>query len=455
MAIRNILTPLKNILHGSSHIAPLVSIRILFGLLLAFSTLRFMILGWVHDHFVCPDFHFKYYAFEWVSVPSAFWAYAVHVFLILSALCMVLGVFYRLASAVTFLLFTYIQLWDATYYLNHYYFISLFAFLMVLVPAHASCSFDAYWNPALRVNRVPRWTIGILQIQLAIVYIFAGLAKINSPWLLEALPLKIWLPSRGDYFLFGPLFQKEWVAYVFSWVGMLYDLFIVFLLFNKGTRKLAFLLVVVFHLLTRWLFPIGVFPFVMILMTMIFFSPQWHRKQLRLVTHRLGFSQSSLKTIRNYNGRPVINRLMNVTLIIFFIVQFAFPLRHLLYDDSLFWKEQGYRFSWRVMLIEKAGDATFFVNEKGSTKRGEVYNEDFLTAQQQKQLAIQPDFILQYAHFLKNYYENKGLENVEVRTKTYVTLNGKPSTLYIDSNINLAAIEDGWCARSYVMPYPY
>lgn len=458
MAISAIISKLKNNFTGSCHIAPLVTIRILFGLLITFSTIRFMALGWVHDHFTCPDFHFKYYGFEWVEVPGAFWVYALHIFLILSSLCMALGLFYRFSAVVTFLLFTYIQLWDATYYLNHYYFISLFALLMSLVPAHASFSLDAYFNPHLFSNRVPKWTINILKLQLAIVYIFAGLAKINAPWLLEALPLKIWLPSRGDYFLFGSLFQQEWIAYVFSWVGMLYDLFIIFLLLNKRTRSLGFILVVVFHLLTRWLFPIGVFPFVMILMTMIFFSPRWHYnllKKIRAFLRIPGRVHFYTQIFRSYNWHPISLNVIKYAIVLFVAFQLVFPLRSLLYKDSLFWKEQGYRFSWRVMLIEKAGDATFFVKEKGSKIRGEVFNEEFLTAQQQKQLAIQPDFILQYAHFLKQHYENNGMKNVEVNTQVYVTLNGKPSALYIDSNVNLAAIWDSWAPRNWVMPYPY
>ncbi len=458
MAIRNIFLSLKNSFNGSCHAAPLISIRIFFGLLVAFSTIRFLALGWANEHFICPDFHFKYFGFEWVQVPGAFWVYFFHVALILSSLCVAFGFLYRFTSIITFLLFTYIQLWDATYYLNHYYFISLFALLMTIVPAHVSYSIDAYMQPALFANRVPSWTINVLKLQLAIVYIFAGIAKLNAPWLLEALPLKIWLPSRGEYFLLGPLFEQEWVAYLFSWVGMFYDLAIVFLLVNIRTRKFAFFLVVVFHLLTRWLFPIGVFPFVMILMTMIFFSPRWHYNWQQRLLSFAGITTPMHRYInrfRSYEWNAIVLKGIKMCVVLFFIFQLLFPLRCLLYSDSLFWKEQGYRFSWRVMLIEKAGDATFFINEKGKEKKGEVYNEEFLTAQQQKQLAIQPDFILQYAHFLKNHYEDKGMKDVEVRTNTFVTLNGQPSALYINPNVNLAEIEDSWAARNWVTSYPY
>ena len=33
-------------------------------------------------------------------------------------------------------------------------------------------------------------------------------------------------------------------------------------------------------------------------------------------------------------------------------IQLAFPFRYLLYPGNIFWTEEGYRFSWRVMLME-------------------------------------------------------------------------------------------------------
>ena len=57
---------------------------------------------------------------------------------------------------------------------------------------------------------------------------------------------------------------------------------------------------------------------------------------------------------------------------IFFLIQVLLPFRYLLYPGELFWTEEGYRFSWRVMLMEKAGHATFYVHdpETGQKRRG-------------------------------------------------------------------------------------
>ena len=92
------------------------------------------------------------------------------------------------------------------------------------------------------------------------------------------MPLKIWLNSNYDLPLLGDLFQKNWVHYFMSWAGMFYDLLIPFLLLYKPTRIFAFLLVIFFHVFTKVLFPIGMFPFIMIVGALIFFSPNFHTK---------------------------------------------------------------------------------------------------------------------------------------------------------------------------------
>jgi hypothetical protein len=65
-----------------------------------------------------------------------------------------------------------------------------------------------------RFQKIPRWNIDILKLLLAIVYVYAGLAKLNSDWLLEAMPLKIWLPNNSNLPLIGSLLNETWVHYV-------------------------------------------------------------------------------------------------------------------------------------------------------------------------------------------------------------------------------------------------
>lgn len=437
--------------------APLASFRMIFGALMVFSTIRFMALGWVDDHFIQPSFHFKYYGFAWVEVLPPFWMYAIHVLMIVFALGVMLGAFYRMASIGFFLCFTYTELIDSTYYLNHYYLVSLVSFLLILVPAHAYFSVDARRNPHISKDQVPRWTIAIFQFQLTLVYLYAGLAKINYDWLIRALPLKIWLPANDKVWVIGELFRYPATAYIFSWAGMLYDTFVPFFLMWRKTRIWAYLAVIGFHAITGILFQIGVFPVVMIFSTLIFFPSKFHEKlinRLRYVLQSVGVLRVKNRPVLSGCARSIFGyrpKLMYTFLAIYVCFQLLFPWRYLGYPGNLFWTEEGYRFSWRVMLMEKAGTATFFVKDPASGREGVVVNSEFLNRHQEKQMAFQPDMLLQFAHFLHDHYEAEGMQDPMVRVESYVTLNARPSRLIVDPEINLAKVEDGWMPKEWIL----
>lgn len=450
------ISKLRQWLEAPVSAAPLAIFRVIFGALMLGSTLRFLALGWVHDHFVAPQLHFKYFGFAWVEVLPPFWMYALHGLMIICAIGIMLGAFYRVAAIGFFLSFTYTELIDITYYLNHYYFVSLVSFLLILVPANAYFSVDAHRNPELRHNQVPRWTIAIFQFQLTLVYLYAGLAKINYDWLINALPLKIWLPANDKVWLIGDLFRYPETAYVFSWLGMLYDTFVPFLLMWRKTRLWAYLALIGFHTITGILFQIGVFPVVMIFSTLIFFSTGFHEKLISYVKQLLakfGFSPSKKpdpqKLASSVFGRR--KSLLYSFLIVYVSFQLLFPWRYLLYPGNLFWTEEGYRFSWRVMLMEKAGTATFYVQDRETGREGVVVNSQFLNRHQEKQMAFQPDMLLQFAHHLHDHYEAEGLKDPIVRVESYVTLNARPSRLIVDPEVNLAEIEDGWMHKAWIL----
>jgi hypothetical protein len=478
-------------------IAPLAVFRIFFGAAMVLSTARFLALGWVHEQYIAPTLHFPYYGFEWVQplqcygLPEAS-MYAVFGVMLLSALGILLGAWYRAASVAFFLTFTYVELLDKTYYLNHYYFVSVMSFVLMLLPAHRACSVDVWCKPSLTLDSVPRWMVDVVKFQVGIVYIFAGLAKINSDWLFRAMPLAIWLPANDTMPFVGWLFRFPPTAYVFSWVGMLFDCTIPFLLSWKPARVLAYTAVVVFHSLTGWMFQIGVFPLVMCLATPIFFSVEWHKrlltgilrvlntiirpldkvgtgdlskgspiledrtKQFRMqwiIPKSFGIEIPRSPFIKGANTYPFSFALTRNILAAHCILQILIPWRFLLYDGNLFWTEQGYRFSWRVMLMEKAGTATFTVQDGANARIGTVVNRDFLNAHQEKQMAMQPDMIIQFVQHLRQHYMAGGMKNPHIRAEVYVTLNGRASRLYIDSTIDIASLRDDFSHKYWILPF--
>ena len=386
--------------------------------------------------------------FSWVK-PIGIYTYLIFLICFTSALFVTIGYRYRYAIILLFLSFTYIELMDKTTYLNHYYLISCISFLMIFLPSATYFAIDSRKN-----IKIPRWTIDSLKFLIIIVYIYAGLAKINSDWLLHAQPLKIWLRAKYTIPIIGEsLLQKNFSYYLFSWGGMIYDCIIPFLLLYKRTRYFAFFMVIAFHIMTRILFPpIGMFPYIMIFSCIIFFDSGLHKKILDFIR---SIFRLKITNDEKFNSDPktyLRNRLIIPILSLFFIIQIIFPLRSTLYPGELFWTEQGYRFSWRVMLIEKAGYTTFKVVDNSSNKFQVIDNMEFLTPFQEKQMSFQPDMILEYAHYLGATFEKRGFKDVSVYADSYVTLNGRPSKRFIDPKVDLYKQKNDLMHKTWVIP---
>jgi hypothetical protein len=445
---------LKYYFAQSAEAAPLAAFRVFFGIMMFSSILRFWSFGWIDKLYLQPQFHFSFYGFEWVK-PLGVYTYLIFFICALSAILIALGLWYRLAISIFWLSFTYIELMDKTTYLNHYYFISVLSFLLIFLPAQRYFSVDAYRRPEIASKLIPRYSIDAIKALLFIVYFYAGLAKINSDWLLEAQPLATWLPGKYDLALIGSLLEQTWLHYTFSWGGMLYDLSIPFLLLYKPTRNFAFVLVVIFHVLTRILFPIGMFPYIMIVCALIFFDASFHQRILKFIKNifRLPSLPAHLPT-SNAKRNTAFEKLQIGFITLLLISQILIPWRHLFYPGELFWHEQGFRFSWRVMLMEKAGYTNFKIHDPQTGETFQVDNQQFLSAFQEKQMSFQPDFILEYAHFLEDHFrssENRG--DLQIYAESYVALNGRPSQVYINPKIDLSQEKRSWAPKTWILPF--
>ena len=446
---------------GSTSAAPLAVFRALFGFIMAVSIVRFAANGWIHELYVQPSYYFTFYGFEWVQPLGAPGMYALFAVMGGAALAVMLGWRYRVAAVLFFLSFTYVELIDKTNYLNHYYFVSIVSFLLIWVPANGRFSLDAWRDPSLRVDLVPAWTVNIFKLQLGLVYVYAGLAKLHPDWLFDAMPLRLWLPAHGHWPVIGSLLEMPTTAYLFSWGGALYDLTIVFFLLWKRTRPLAYVAVIGFHLMTALLFQIGMFPYIMILATLIYFSPSFHEAAIRRAKQAWRWIAQRSDSETAASGAPVRYRFstqaswaLGALMAVYFVLQILVPLRFAAYPGNLFWTEQGYRFSWRVMLMEKAGHAVFHVRDPDTGRQWQVANWEHLTPNQEKMMATQPDMILQFAHHLEETYRDQGLGDVEITVEAHVTLNGRRSALLVDPTVDLTEVEPGFHHKDWLRPFP-
>ena len=444
----HLIDDLRRYLAQPVDILPLAVLRIAFGALMFFSTLRFMLKGWVEALYIQPEFHFSYLGFEWVKPLPGPGMPLVFIALLALSACVGLGFMYRISIALFFLLFTYIELIDQATYLNHYYFISLLSFLLNFMPAHRYFSLDVWRRPELKTRTAPRWCIALIQLQLAVVYFFAGFAKLNPDWLLQGRPMAIWLKANTALPLIGPLFDYNWVAILLSWAAAAYDLTIVLWLAWRRTRIGAYATVIVFHLLTALLFPIGVFPYVMIASTLIFFSGS----DLRGLLKRAGIKRPKLS--RDSFQAPIhLPRPAKLVLLLFFIVQLALPLRHYLYPGDTNWTMEGYRFAWRVMLNEKAGFATFYLVDERRGHKQVLFGDQYLTPQQLRHMSYQPDMILQFAHYLAAQQPDDRQDDLAVYAEVYVAHNGRPSKLLIDPEQNLLEVSRDLASAAWILRY--
>ena len=423
-------------------IAPLVIFRIAFGVLLLYSTLRTIQKGWVAELYIEPAYHFSF--FSWLTPLEGIGMYIVFWIMAISALCIVLGLLYRVNTVLFLLLFLYVELLDKTYYLNHYYLVTLLTFWLTIVPAHHWYSIDAYIFKSIRSKSCANWHILIFKFQLSVVYFFAGLAKVNPDWLLRAQPMATWLPGKYSLPLIGKWMYLKETAFLFSWAGCFYDLFIWIFLWIKKTRAISYGFVLIFHILTGILFPrIGMFPYIMIVSTIIFFSPSWHERIL--------FSLPSSKKWENEEPKPSAKTAgpwIALILGCYIIIQLCLPLRYLWYDGNLFWHEQGYRFSWRVMLMEKNGDTAIIVKHPKTNIQTEVDQDQYLTPFQQQQMRSQPDMILQFGGFVGGEFKDKYGYDPEVYVKSRLSLNGTRSQPFTNDTFDIYQMKDpmkqGW-----------
>jgi vitamin K-dependent gamma-carboxylase len=366
------------------------------------------------------------------------------------ALGLALGVVYRV-SALTFLLtFTYAHLLDKTYYLNHYYFFSLVGLLMVALPLDRVGSVRTWRRPASALTHVPAWWLWLLRAQVGLVYVFGGVAKLKSDWLLHAQPMKLWLSASTDLPVLGRLFEQPWAPYAFSLAGAVFDLSVVPALLWRRTRGFAYAAVVGFHVLTRLLFPIGMFPWVMIAGALLFFPPDWPRRLLGRPRREPGVPEQPRTVMppgaRRAWGGPALAAL-------FLGVQLLLPLRHLLYPGELLWTEEGFRFSWNVMLMEKDGVADFRVREPSTGRWWVVSPSEYLSPVQEKMMATQPDMLLTFAHYLAHDFAERGHPGVEVRVDAFASLNGRPRQRLVDPDVNLAAVSPWDSVSGWVLPF--
>ena len=492
---------------SSVHSAGLNIFRIGFGVIMIWEAWRFIAADKVFGHWILPSYLYKYPLFGWVQPWPDNWLY-IHVIAIgVLGLFITLGLFYRVSMTLMFFGFTYIFLLDAARYLNHFYLICILSFLMMFMPLNRGWSLDALWfNKSLRPPTMPRWVLWLLRAQVGIPYFYGGIAKINKDWL-RGEPMHTWLLARADYPVIGLFADKLWFAYLFSYGGLLLDLLAVPFLLWKPTRLLTFLVLVLFHFTNGWIFNIGVFPWMMLVATTIFFKPDWPLKlfnDLRKPNMRLAYAITAIifaiaggyaskawqlvpiltsafaglvclwlyrdqfmhkqansgwkpieLEVNNSNTRPKWAALTIALFSIWILAQSLIPLRHHLYPTWVHWTDQGNYFAWRMKLRDRAGNVRFWVTDQRGQSIELTALDIGLTDFQSLKILSRADLIHQTAYFIQDKFEAEGYGDVQVYARNIVSLNGREPAPLVDPYVDLTTVPMGVGKFAPVLELPH
>ena len=429
-------------------ISALVFFRIAFGALMAWEVCRYFAYGWIGRQWIEPQFLFKYYGFSWVHPWPGDGMYIHWGVMGVLAVFITVGFLYRFAVPLFCLLFTHSFLLDQALYLNHLYLVCLLAFLLCFMPANRALSVDAWLWPAIRSQSTPAWTIWMLRFQMGVVYFFGGVAKISPDWL-RGEPMRTWMARRSDFPLVGQFFREEWAVYFISYGGLLLDLLIVPFLLWRRTRLAAFTVAILFHVMNARMFQIGIFPWLGIAATAMFFPPDWPRRIIgwfRKPAARQKARRSGAATMPRFAGLALS------LLALYAAIQLLVPLRHLLYPGRADWTYEGHRFSWRMKLHDRDARARFYVSDVDAWRTWEVKPRDFLRKIQISKMAARPDMILQFAHHLAEKLPRTGPNPLRVQAQVFSSLNGRKSQLLIDPDVNLAAEHRTLAHTPWILP---
>ncbi|UUC43814.1 HTTM domain-containing protein [Flavobacterium cerinum] len=404
----------------------LVLFRIVFGLLIALHSVQSVSSDWVRRNFMLPSYTFSHIGMDWLQpLPGDGMLYYFYAMALLGLLISI-GFFYRWSLGLFTILWTGVYFMQKTAYNNHHYLLLLLCLIMLFLPANCAYSVDAKLKPSIRRNAIPQWCIWVLILQVGIVYFYATVAKLYPDWL-DGTFTREMLRKHATPTLEN-LYSQKWFYLFIAYAGILFDLMVVPLLLWRRTRFLAFIASLIFHVFNKLHLGIGIFPFLALSFTILFFPPE----TIRRIFFRKKIT-APIPVHADYSGKKILIYFF----VPYFIFQSLFPLRHWLIEGDVLWTEEGHRLSWRMMLRNRSGYSKFYVVDPVTKEKKRYKLKRILTKKQIRGMQTKPDMIWQTAQKIKEEYQKKGKE-VHIYIDSKVSINKKPLRRLIDPNIDFA-----------------
>ncbi len=408
-------------------LAWLVVLRITAGL----SALIIPPIYWVwpqlFDGFLQSQVQIPYAKLEWiVPLPPL----VMKTLLLIAMACgigVMLGHYFRVAAFTLFAIYAYHFLLDSSYYQSTAYLLVLLSFLLACSPAHHLCSFDAERIPARLRGQGSRLYLLLFRFQIALVYFYAGVAKIDEDWI-AGRTLSVMVPTSRLAALSSPFVSAHGVAVAMSWIGLLFDLLVAPALFFRRTRTVSLIALILFHLHNAVTFRLVHLPWMMLLVASVFLDPDWPRKLLRFLPR-----MAPLPTLE---AAPRPSRWAVLFAISYCAIQTAVPLRKWLYSGNAYFTECGFPFSWAMRSRVKSATTELLVVDHKTAERELIPLGRGMQPMQAARAQGDPHAIWLLGQRLSRAAQKDG-RTVSVYARSTVSLNGSAPTVFVACDVDL------------------
>jgi vitamin K-dependent gamma-carboxylase len=458
------------------------AVRIATGAVLTWRTAKLLASGdWFHL-WVSPPLLFPFPPLPLDLRLDASVLFAVLWLQLAACVAILVGARTRSAAVLAVVTQTLLFALDRSIYLNHDYLLILVTGLLAWLPVSRAFAVDA--RGSSQPPTVPAWTVWLLRLQIAVPYVFGGVAKLHPDWL-HGVPFGQWLAKQAHLPLIGPWLAEPAAGVVLGIGGLLLDLLGPALLLwgSRRVQLVAWLWFIAFHVINAHNFEIDVFPWFMLATTPILLEPDWPDRVsawVRTAGPSLRVAQLALAAIGVVAGLVLPSTtealfpavLAPCLLLALWLgstpalaarvshraprtrawqlgalwaaVQLLVPLRFLLLPGDPSWTEEGHRFAWHMKLRDKRVHRVEITIHPREGPALRVTVSDVLRPHQPHVVLTRPDLLVALAHHLQRIARADGHGEVAVRIRSEVIYNRREPTPLVDPELDLTTAPLVW-----------
>ncbi|XP_075735561.1 gamma-glutamyl carboxylase [Rhipicephalus microplus] len=388
--------------------------------------------------------------------------YCVHLIMLLGAAGICTGAFFKQSCLAFLLPYWFIFLLEKSRWNNHTYLYGLIVLLLSVTGANRLWSVDSWRKSVIRNTDIPRWNYALLRCQIFLVYFIAGLKKTDRDWIggysMEGLG------QHWVFDLFKLVMTEEQVdAYVVHWGGFLLDLTVGFFMVASAVRPFGVLFCVLFNAMNSRMFAIGMFPYVMIVLTTVFFGYSWPKKLAAILPQYMRNMVPDLSPsrpdflncwypgrrkvgIHSIGSRKVELRLRRWKMTAFLVclhvlLQLFLPYSHGITKGYNTWTQGSYGYSWDMMVHNWRPVHVKLVLYDNATHRAHFVDPEKFTTS--RRWYHQADMVVQFAHCIRDrVQQDYGMKDIEIYVDVWMSLNGRFAQRMYDPMVNI--LEQPW-----------